>query len=737
MAAIRLSRQSVSAPVLRDLTFPEDRPTTSEDSDEAEEEEEQAESIAATRPRREPKAPQSLYIAPTELRKRKVHIDADASAELNKRRRGRHKRARDSREPQGQEAANDEVLAEAEHDDYDEADESGRGGFMAASRSKRRKSLFGARRRHRRSDGSTYADNGADDTDSDRESVDTHSDDERRQDDDDHRRRRGMAASNEPRIVIHVRVRVKPGRDAGGKFCGIRKYKLDRITGIPGGLPSSPPSKQHRQSQPQQQPHRNGYSSRHRPHGEFEPDDGRGQNKHAEHSDDDNGKLTTIDSFLRQRERHDRRQQQLNLADTSRAAIRSAVGPAHWQPAWPTRAGVYSSGLPRAHDTSSTAMDHDAQPDAKLEVDSQGNIAWPGASNYAAYHFDQRKRAEEQAERRDDMAHLDEQEVMVKKELVEAGAAEEEQRERARQMRSASVGVSASTAASAATTRSAYAQHGLTNATNDHSYAHTSRHDSSLLSPSRRSFDRADAFGPYVPPPPPATFPPSPPASPPAQSRVMLTMRSMPSLEYDIANVRAGIHPLYLSALEQIDRLRIEREHGVERMKHERLQHVDDLHVAEMKQVEEEWKDEARGLQQRIIDQLTTQHRHSAYSPNSASAATARTTRRRHMLTAGSRSKAVLKRYHAEYCLPAVERRADVDKCRRLIEELMGDEEGADLLRRVDERIERRKERTGAWKRHTRELQALGSDWPDDSARAVSRAWAAAQRTRGSNGRFQ
>ncbi len=74
----------------------------------------------------------------------------------------------------------------------------------------------------------------------------------------------------------------------------------------------------------------------------------------------------------------------------------------------------------------------------------------------------------------------------------------------------------------------AYAQHSLTSADNSYSAMHGAMYDPSPVSPSRYSFDRTDASGAYVPPPPPATFPPSPPASPHASPRLMHTLRSMP-----------------------------------------------------------------------------------------------------------------------------------------------------------------------------------------------------------------
>ena len=690
--------------------------STAASSTEEGDEEEEEESIAATRPRREHKAPQSIYTAPTQLRRAKQSsLEAELTKQHNRRRRARRKRARDSRDsrelPRPKAAGSgggNELLAEAEPDDEDEADDGGRGGFMSAPRSKRRKSLYGARRKHRPSDGSLYGDDGAD---SDRGSADTQSEDERRQQEEDEevedrRRRRRAATANEPPIIIHLRVRITAGRDNGGKFCAVRKYQIDHFTGVI--IPPAP----RRQQQQHSPMYRNGHSQ----HSDDEADDGQ-QHSQYEPTDDSDKDTTHSNNTTNQ-----------SSSIQPRRPRRSVY--------WPPKPSTWeiNLNLPVLHTTALGRKVYGVLPNAMLVVSSKGKLAMPapGTFDYSVFGM-----GREQSRTKDE--HDD---VVVKKEEVEE-ASDDAERATIRQIRSASVGSAGSTAP-ATTGRSPYAQHSLTStAADENSTAYPSYYSSSPpISSSRYSFDSVEAAGPYVPPPPPATFPPSPPASPPAPPRVMRTLHSMPSLEYDIANVRAGIHPLYLSALEQIDRLRSERQQAVMRLQRERLQHVNDLYEAEMKQVEEEWKDEARGLQARIIDQLTTQHRHSAHSPNSSSAAVPRTLRRRHHLMPVSGSRAVLKRYHAEYCLPAVERRADVDRCRRLIEAVMGDDEGGDILRRIDERMEKRRERSGAWRRHTRDLDGLsgwnGSGRHDDSARGlVARSYAATRRQRDANGRFQ
>ena len=661
---------------------------TGEDKEEEEEdEEEEDESIAVTRPRREHRAPQSLYVAPTVLRKRKLTAAEINTTERNKRRRIRRQQLR---EQARQQAASDALMAEAEQEE--EPDNDGRDAFMAAApakRAARRKSLFGTRRRTRAPLPDERAD-GLSGKDTEDVWARTQSDDERRQAIETEPGEEGNFSGerrepryarmkqeyidwrarvdaqereeqDEPRFVIHLRWRLRPGRDAGGKFCGIRRYKFDRVTGLPSDdeLPSpAPRSRSH--SPPQQNGHE------------------------QSHSDDDS---------------------------------ESTHNDARRQPA-ATAASSSASARPRRPRRTSQAVSENGEADGARQERSQSAESSKASDGRGA------------------AAEIDTEDLQVKLEKMhEVDAQAQERRESARRQRSASGNASSAPTAvpsSAAATRSAYAQHSLTSAPNngDSSEYSARQHDPSPLSPSRYPFDRTDAAGHFVAPPPPATFPPSPPASPPASPRVMRVMRSMPSLEYDIANVRAGIHPLYLSALEQIDALRLERQVGVERLKRERLAHVDELYAAEMKQCEEEWKDEARGLQQRIIDRLTAQHRTRPGSPSASASAAARTTRRRHqqLLDTAASSRAVLKRYHAEYCLPAAERRADLERCRRLIEEGMGEEEGGEVLRRVDVRLEKRRERAGVWRRHhNREVDALASRKHE----------ALTQRQRSANGRFQ
>jgi len=652
MAAAGRNQHNASSSHLSSLDPPALEESTSSDTGEEDEdeEEEEEESIAATRPRREPRAPTSLYIAPTELRKRKPLVEHNDTDAKNKRRRLRRQQLRELERQQVEDA----LLAEAEQDD--EPDNGGRDAFMSARPAKRplrRKSLFGARRRPRRSGASQYGEDEAEEEYGDRDSADTQSDDERRADQEEREERaeaeseeegrsERRSSSSEPRIVIHLHVRLKPGRDAGGKFCGIRKYRVDRFSGLPDDMQLTL-RQQHKHAEPT--PQRNGHEEAHT------DDDSDSNHKHAQRS---------------------------HPASSSHTALR--------------------------------------RPRRSRHAESNKQLQSPRSSSTTDGHH----------------ARADADELQVKLEQMEDNDTSMATRDGVTRQRTSSATASASAAAPPpATARTAYAQHSLTSAYNSHSGDFSSRFDPSPMSPSRYSFDRTDAAGNFIAPPPPATFPPSPPPSPPASPRIMQTMRSMPSLEFDIANVRAGIHPLYLSALEQVDYMRTERQHGVERLKRERLQHVDDLYTAEMKQVEEEWKDEARGVQQRIIDQLTAQHRQSTHPAHSPSAsAAARTTRRRHQLLSGgsATSRAVLKRYHAEYCLPAVERRADLERCRQLIEEVMGEEEGGKKLRRLDERLEKRRERAGAWKRHhNRELDAL----------QIGRQDALTLRQRSANGRFQ
>ena len=713
----------------------------SADSSAGEEEESaEEESIAATRPRREPRAPQSIYVAPTELRKRKTPVDTEQD-ERNRRRRERRKRARESRDllqqqqQQRQSAGTDETMAEAEQDDDEQADDGGRSSFMAAPRAKRRKSLYGARRKQRHTS-STYASEGAEETDSARDSVGTHSDDERRQQEDKEdkedsrrRRRRGGSSSSEPPIVIHIRVRLAPGRDHAGKFCGIRTYQLDRITGVQ--LP--PPSRQQRQQSPR--PQRNGHSPPPLQHYRDDEDDDHidhaQQQPHipSDHTDSDGGAARNMSSSRADRGRKPRRESvNWQLPNSNSTGSTSSSKPNKH------RSDIH---LPVLHVTPAGQQLYGVLPDATLVTNARGKLAPPSTFDFSVFRSAKK-----------------EHDIVVKKEEVEAedGGVEAAAavRQSTRRGRSSSVGPNAH-ATSAATTRSAYAHYSSTNSsTADHHSSYNSYYNSSPVSSSHHSFDAAaESSNSYVRPPPPATFPPSPPASPPVSPRLMHTMRSMPSLEYHISNVRAGTHPLYLSALEQIDRLRAERQQAVERLKRERLQHVDDQYAAETKQVEEEWKDEARGLQARIIDQLTTQHRHShtaisslTHPDNLSSLATTRMTRRRHHLLPTHHSRTVLKRYHAEYCLPVVERRADVERCRRLIEDALGEEEGGDILKRLDGKLERRRERYGSgglWRRahQLRNGEGWGGGGSRHAEELAARADAAVRRTRGSDGRFQ
>ena len=715
-------RSAPAAPALKLQSPPEDEPSTASESEAGEEEDE---SIATTRPRREPRAPQSLYIAPTVLRKRRSTAgEAAERAEVkNKRRRERRKRARESRDMQRHTAVSDEVMAEAEEDD--EADDGGRAGFMAAPRSKRRKSLFGTRRKQAQST-SSYAEDGAADIHSGRDSADTLSDDQRRQqeEEEDSRKRRPVtvaSSSTEQRLVIHLRVRLKPGRDAGGKFCGVRRYRLDRITGLPDDVHNA--LILHKQQQAQLQ--RNGHSQPRQHSDDDDADERHEPGLQSEHAYADRD---AVDS--QSHTAHASSSSAIPGRPRRSVNVRPERDPTRPSRSWANKSEygqpMDSLNLPVGHISPGGSRYYGVLPNGTVVIDAQGTTVWPDASTFDYSVFDYDLSRHKWAGGNDTLA--------VKREVLDLEELREADRETI-QRRSASLASSASVAP-ASTARSPYAQHSLTSTHSNHDTTeHTSRYDFSLLSPPRYTFD---ASGLLIPPPPPASFPRSPPASRPSSPRVMYTMRSMPSLDYDIANVRAGIHPLYLSALEQIDRLRTERQQGVERLKRERLQHVDDLYTAEMKQVDEEWKDEARGLQQRIIDQLTTQHRHAGHPPHSPSIATTRVTRRRNLLPAGT-SRTVLKRYHADYCLPAVERRADVNRCRQLIEEVMGDEEGGELLRRMDERIEKRRAKSGVWRRHTRDWDGFGGGGGrhDEATRAALRAYAAANRQRGANGRFQ
>lgn len=75
-------------------------------------------------------------------------------------------------------------------------------------------------------------------------------------------------------------------------------------------------------------------------------------------------------------------------------------------------------------------------------------------------------------------------------------------------------------------------------------------------------------------------------------------------VEQELQSLRSGTHPGYLRALDTLDAAQNDHILAVHRLREERLRNVEEMFVAEMQGVEDEYKENAEELREKMIDEL-------------------------------------------------------------------------------------------------------------------------------------
>jgi len=70
----------------------------------------------------------------------------------------------------------------------------------------------------------------------------------------------------------------------------------------------------------------------------------------------------------------------------------------------------------------------------------------------------------------------------------------------------------------------------------------------------------------------------------------------------------AGTHPGFLRALDRLDTTQSESILSVQRLREERLRNVDEMYIAEMKAIEDEYRAAAEEIREKMIEELITKN---------------------------------------------------------------------------------------------------------------------------------
>jgi len=103
-------------------------------------------------------------------------------------------------------------------------------------------------------------------------------------------------------------------------------------------------------------------------------------------------------------------------------------------------------------------------------------------------------------------------------------------------------------------------------------------------------------------------FPPTGQAAAPTTQSPPMDEKIIGNYEAELAALRSGTHPGFLRALDRLDTTQSESILSVQRLREERLRNVDEMYIAEMKAIEDEYRAAAEEIREKMIEELITKN---------------------------------------------------------------------------------------------------------------------------------